>query len=276
MDILTEVLDALQVKATEVRRLSGVAAHTEDVERGQATMFIVGDGRFSATIESERYDLVANDYLLLIGRQTVALTRASEPSGALIRCAYSMLADVPHPLARQLPSSTHSGGRRLIDRAELAGRFALLDGELANSPPGTEFVVSRVAEVVLVDVLRSSERETTTEPSFLAALADDAIRASLNAIHREPQRAWQVEDLAAVSGLSRAAYAERFHRAVGEPPLRYLRSWRLLNARRELARGGLPIGMVAARAGYRSANGFSRAFRRFFGELPRAVRGRAR
>jgi AraC-like DNA-binding protein len=276
MDILTEVLDAMQVKATEVRRLSGLEAHSEEIERGRAVTFIVGDGHYRAAVGSDRYDLVANDYLLLIGRQTIALTPTSAPAGALIRCAYSMLADVPHPLARQLPVTVHSRGRRLIDRAELGGRFALLDGELANSPPGVEFVVNRLAEVVLVDVLRSSQREAATEPSFLAALADAAVRASLDAIHRDPQRAWQVEDLAAVSGLSRAAYAERFHSVVGEPPLRYLRSWRLLNARRELARSGVPVGMVAARAGYRSANGFSRAFRRFFGEPPKAVRGRLR
>jgi transcriptional regulator GlxA family with amidase domain len=50
----------------------------------------------------------------------------------------------------------------------------------------------------------------------------------------------------------------------------------LLNARRELASSGAPVGLVAARAGYRSANGFSRAFRRFFGEPPNAVRGRLR
>jgi AraC-like DNA-binding protein len=274
MDILTEVLDALQVKSTEVRRLTGLEAHSEEIERGRAAMFIVAGGHFGAAVGSERYDLVASDYLLLIGPQSIALTAAAVPSGALIRCAYSVLADVPHPLARQLPASVHSAGRRLIDRVELAGRVALLDGELANSPPGAEFVVSRLAEVVLVDVLRSSQREITASPSFLAALADVAVRASLNAIHEDPRRAWQVEDLAALSGLSRATYAERFHDVVGDPPLRYLRSWRLLNARRELARSGAPVGVVAARAGYRSANGFSRAFRRFFGEPPKAVRGR--
>jgi AraC-like DNA-binding protein len=276
MDILTEVLDALQVKATQVRRLSGLEGHAEEIERGRAVMFIVGDGQFLAAAGTHQYDLVANDYLLLVGRQEVVLTPISPRAGAVIRCAYSVLADVPHPLARQLPVSVHSAGRRLIDRAELAGRFQLLDGELANEPPGMEFVVSRLAEVVLVDVLRSSQHETGAVPSFLGALADAAVRASLDAIHADPQRAWHVEDLAAVSGLSRATYAERFHNVVGEPPLRYLRSWRLLNARRELALSGIPVGTVAARAGYRSANGFSRAFRRFFGETPKAVRGRAR
>jgi AraC-like DNA-binding protein len=276
MDILTEVLDALQVKATEVRRLSGLEEHSEEIERGRAVMFIIGAGHFLAAAGTQQYDLVANDYLLLVGRQAIVLTPKSPPTGGAIRCAYSVLADVPHPLARQLPVSVHSAGRRLIDRAELGGRFQLLDGELANTPPGMEFVVSRLAEVVLVDVLRSSHDETDAQPSFLAALADGPVRASLDAIHSDPQRAWRVEDLAAVSGLSRATYAERFHSVVGEPPLRYLRSWRLVNARRELARSGAPIATVAARAGYRSANGFSRAFRRFFGETPKAVRGRGR
>jgi AraC-like DNA-binding protein len=75
-----------------------------------------------------------------------------------------------------------------------------------------------------------------------------------------------------VAKLSRAAFAERFQRLVGEPPLRYLRTWRLLNARRELAHGKASVRSVAEQAGYRTANGFSRAFRRFFSESPSAAR----
>jgi transcriptional regulator GlxA family with amidase domain len=194
----------------------------------------------------------------------------------LIRCDFSLLSDLPHPLARQLPAVARLGARYLTDRAELGRTVALLESELVNAPPGTDFVAARAAEIAFVEVLRKCQLESQENADFLGALADGPVRASLEAIHREPQRAWHVDDLAAAAGLSRAVFAERFHRLVGEPPLRYLRRWRLLNARRELVRGGVAVRTIAERTGYRSANGFSRAYRRFFGESPTASRGRSR
>ena len=76
MDVLTEVLDALQVKADEVRRISGLEPYAEEIGRGRAAMFIVGEGRFEATAGTARYDLAANDYLLAIGHHAIALKPA--------------------------------------------------------------------------------------------------------------------------------------------------------------------------------------------------------
>ena len=72
------------------------------------------------------------------------------------------------------------------------------------------------------------------EPAFLGALADQHVRASLDAIRRAPEKAWSVLELSTLATLSRAVFAERFQRLVGEPPLRYVRTWRLLNAHRSL------------------------------------------
>jgi transcriptional regulator GlxA family with amidase domain len=166
----------------------------------------------------------------------------------------------------------HFGARDLTDPAEFGGTAALLEAELANAPVGVEFVAARLAEIAFVEVLRKGVLAKAVEPAFLGALADSPVRASLDAIHRAPNEPWTVVDLAAIAKLSRAAFAERFQRLVGEPPLRYLRTWRLLNARRQLARGNASVRLVAKQAGYRSANGFSRAFRRFFSESPSAAR----
>jgi transcriptional regulator GlxA family with amidase domain len=135
-----------------------------------------------------------------------------------------------------------------------------------------EFVAARLAEIAFVEALRKGVLTKTVEPAFLGALADPHIRASLDAIHRAPNETWNVAELAGLAKLSRAVFAERFQRLVGEPPLRYLRIWRLLDARRELAHGNVAVRTVAQRAAYRSANGFSRAFRRLFGESPSDVR----
>jgi len=183
-----------------------------------------------------------------------------------------LLADLPHPFVRQLPPVLHFGARYVTDPAEFGRTISLLDTELANAPHGVEFVAARLAEIAFVEALRKGVLARSVEPAFLGALADPHVRASLDAIHRAPEKAWSVLELATLATLSRGVFAERFQRLVGEPPLRYVRAWRLLNGHRELARGIASVRTIARQAGYRSANGFSRAFRRFFGEPPSRVR----
>jgi len=273
MDILSAVLDAVQLKATRVQRLVLAEVHRERVDRGGAAMFIVNEGRCAALVgPATEYALPAGDFLLVLGRQSIELREVSAPPPTLVRCEYSLLADLPHPLVQQLPPVLHFGARYVTDPAEFGRTVAMLDSELANAPHGVEFVAARLAEIAFVDALRKGVLAKSVEPAFLGALADAHVRASLDAIHVAPDKAWSVVELAALAKLSRAVFAERFQRLVGEPPLRYVRAWRLLNARRELARGTAPVRTVARRAGYRSANGFSRAFRRFFSEPPSAVR----
>ena len=272
MDILTAVLEALQLRAIRAQRVRLDDGHQERVERGHAVMVVVTEGRYAATAGSIEYDMAARDFLLVMAGHTVDLRRLSGAAQPLLRCDYTLRADLPHPLMRQLPPVLHFGARLLTDPAEFGRTIALLETELANAPVGVEFVATRLAEIAFVEALRKGVLAKAAEPAFLGALADAHVRASLDAIHRAPNEAWTVVDLAAVAKLSRAAFAERFQRLVGEPPLRYLRTWRLLNARRELAYGKASVRSVAEHAGYRSANGFSRAFRRFFSESPSAAR----
>lgn len=272
MDILTAVLDAAQLKATHVQRLAVVDVHRERVERGRAVMIIVSDGRSSAAVGSSVYPLSPGDFLLVLGQQALELRGPAPSTPNVVRCEYSLLADLPHPFVQQLPPVLHFGARYVTDPAEFGRTISLLDSELTNAPYGVEFVAARLAEIAFVEALRKGVLAKSAEPAFLGALADPHVRASLDAIHRAPEKAWNVLELATLAKLSRGVFAERFQRLVGEPPLRYVRAWRLLNGHRELARGTASVRTIAQQAGYRSANGFSRAFRRFFGKPPSRVR----
>ena len=74
--------------------------------------------------------------------------------------------------------------------------------------------------------------------------------------------------LAGVTGMSRAAFFAEFARCVGQPPLTYLRSWRLTLARAALARGEGTVAVVANSVGYGSQSAFAHAYRRVFGVPP--------
>src|SRR3546814_17169836 len=57
---------------------------------------------------------------------------------------------------------------------------------------------------------------------WVSGLGDAAARRALALLHGALDRRWTAEDLARAVGLSRSAFAERFTRAPGEPPMHYL------------------------------------------------------
>lgn len=89
-----------------------------------------------------------------------------------------------------------------------------------------------------------------------------------------PDRAPTLEELAAVAAFS-PCHFHRIYRAVaGETPAETLARARLSRAAVELLRSGMPVELVARRAGYGSAAAFTRAFRAAHGVPPAAYRAR--
>jgi AraC-like DNA-binding protein len=70
--------------------------------------------------------------------------------------------------------------------------------------------------------------------------------------------------------MSRAAFSAEFTRRVGQPPLGYVRAWRLTIARAALAGGDADVASIANAVGYMSQSAFAHAFRRAFGVSPTA------
>jgi AraC-like DNA-binding protein len=75
-------------------------------------------------------------------------------------------------------------------------------------------------------------------------------------------------DLAAVAGLSRAAFAKRFTTIIGQSPLAYLTWWRMTTAARMLRESDAPLRTVAMRCGYASEYAFGKAFKRVYEMAP--------
>src|SRR5690606_27296543 len=103
---------------------------------------------------------------------------------------------------------------------------------------------------------------------WLAALRDPPLSRALAAIHAQVAHPWTTETLAQQAFLSRSAFAERFTRTVGQPPMSYLTRWRMLLAAQRLRESPATIAQIAAEVGYESEATFSRAFSREMGAAP--------
>ena len=145
--------------------------------------------------------------------------------------------------------------------------------ESATSRPGAQSILAKLAELMFVEALRRyAEGLPPGGKGWLAAVRDAQVGRALALLHREPARAWTVDELAREVALSRSALAERFATLVGEPPMQYLMRWRLALAARSLRAGSEPLSRVAERSGYESQAAFNRAFKREFGLPPAAWR----
>jgi len=78
--------------------------------------------------------------------------------------------------------------------------------------------------------------------------------------------------LAHAVGLSPSHFRRRFKTTFGATPMEYLGRVRMEQAARLIQGGGLSIKEVARRVGYRDANNFSTAFKRFHGSSPQSHR----
>lgn len=154
----------------------------------------------------------------------------------------------------------------------IAAILRLIDGEWGRGGMGRDIVSARLADILLIEAMRAyAEDAGAATVGWLGALADVRMARVLRAIHDDVARPWTVASLAQVAGMSRAGFAAEFMRRVGQPPLAYLRGWRLTLARTVLARGSATVASVAEQAGYRSHSAFSQAYRRAYGTSPKGV-----
>lgn len=109
-----------------------------------------------------------------------------------------------------------------------------------------------------------------------------ALRARTITVNPAQRALWYIEshlaepmtldEIAAVSGVSRFHIVRAFSAAVGLPVMRYVRARRLTEAARSLGKGAPDILSLALEADYGSHEAFTRAFRDQFGTTPEAVR----
>jgi AraC-like DNA-binding protein len=139
--------------------------------------------------------------------------------------------------------------------------------------PGAEPIITRLSDILFIQAVRAyADTVSEEEPNWFAAAADPNIGEAIANIHRMPENNWTVEKLALSSGMSRSAFAGRFTKLVGEPPLRYLSRWRMHKAIELIQENRMTTAEIASLVGYESEAAFSKAFKKLNGRGPGAFR----
>ncbi len=171
-----------------------------------------------------------------------------------------------------LPKVLHMDTWGSEDGRWLSATLQLLSYEAQARRAGGETIITRLADVLVVQMLRSWLNSTAHSDGWLAALRDPHLGKAIAAVHRTPASPWTVEALAREAGMSRSAFSARFTTMVGQSAMNYVTWWRMNLARTRLRRTGDALVEVAERVGYVSEASFSRAFKRTFGVSPGSYR----
>lgn len=174
------------------------------------------------------------------------------------------------PLLELLPAVVHVPASSATT-PWLGRTLELVAAELAHVRPGGEAVVTRLADVLVIQAVRAWLDAQEPATGWIGGLRDPYVGAALAAVHRDPAHPWTVAALAHEAAMSRSAFAARFTEVVGVPAMSYVATWRMHVAADLLARGE-GVAQAAAAAGYGSAAAFSRAFTRATGRAPGSVR----
>jgi AraC-like DNA-binding protein len=174
-----------------------------------------------------------------------------------------------NPMLAILPSVLHV--KRTEERARRLGlTTAHVRSELDSGEPGSNEVVTRLADILFIQAVRAyfEENSETANAGWLAALRDKQIGQALAILHSHPHRPWTVTSLAQQLAMSRSNFAARFRELVGEPPQRYFKRLRIHAAVARLRTSGDKLSAIAAAAGFESVAAFARAFKRHTGQTP--------
>ena len=180
-------------------------------------------------------------------------------------------------LMRTLPVVLLIRGDSVSAASSIRDTLRLMAGELVHPQLGGEVVATRLADILVVQAIRSwLSDDPQSATGWLHAIQDARIGSALEAIHDDPGHEWNLDLLATVATMSRSSFSARFTELIGEPPISYLTRWRMNVAESRLREHDITASQVATELGYRSEAAFNRAFTRIIGRTPGSIRAQRR
>lgn len=268
-DLLSQVLARIRLTGDRVYSTRLPAAGVLALKPQSAYVCVATQGTLGISQESGTVILQAGDLVLLPrGPGDMHICAVEGPAEAVV-CCFWFDPDSMRDMLFAMPSLIRLTQAQTSEWLTPVIQFLLVEADAFQ--PGSALMVSRLIDLVVIRTLRTWVHHGNVS-SWLGGLADVRISRALKAIHHNPQQTLTLDELAAVAGMSRSNFADRFTALVGMPPLRYRNEWRLALARDMLTSRGLRVGEVGFAVGYESEAAFSRAYKSYFGHTPREAR----
>lgn len=264
-DRLTPLLQRLELKSRVFYAGNLCSLANFDAADGVGHLHVLKAGRLQLRTPDGAIRSFDEPSLILFPRAGSHALAAPRLEGADLVCAsVEFGASLAAAMVQGLPPLL---AMPLREVPAITGVLDALFAEAFHGGKGREVALNRLSEVVLIYMLRHAIALGELQGGVLAGLADPRLAKALAAMHAEPARAWTLQDLASLAGMSRARFAAHFADVVGQPAIDYLAGWRLGLAQGLLAQGR-QVKSIADEVGYGSPNALARAFSQRLGLSP--------
>ena len=200
-------------------------------------------------------------------------TWGTDPNGSTVFIvgAYERLSDISDRLLKALPPVLSLSS----DEWE-SPLVPLLCEEVIKDEPGQAAILDRLIDLLVTAVLKAwFARCESNAPDWWRHQGDRLVEQTLRVMHDDPARSWTLTSLSSEVGASRASLARRFNDVIGEPPMTFLKNWRMALAADLLCQPNESVSTVAHQVGYSTPYAFSAAFKRVRGISPQEHRANA-
>ena len=288
-EVLSDVLRLIRLKSCVYFLRDFSAPWAMKMDQGPFAQFhVVMRGRCIAHADGQQIEAAAGDILYFphgnahsiadkTGRDAVPGMRVLQdpklfsegPTTTQLLCGhYESRSDIRHPLLEQLPDTVHLKSFEFPAASGIDNVLPLLVRELNEGAPGADVIIERLAEILLIQVLRTILAQAKTPTGFLAAMSDNRLTRAMKLIHDQSAEKLTIDDLASAAGMSRSGFALQFKKVTQISPIAYLAKWRMWQATDLLNTTGMGLARIAEQVGYESEISFSRAFIREYGIAP--------
>ena len=97
----------------------------------------------------------------------------------------------------------------------VAGALEAMRQESLAARPGSVTLMTRLADVIVIQAIRAWIEQADLSSGWLAALRDPQIGRPMAEVHRRPEDGWSVETMARLAHLSRSRFSQRFGELTG-------------------------------------------------------------
>lgn len=292
MDVLSDVLRLLRLRASVFFHASFCGAWSVDSSgENKATFHLIARGACWLHMPSVKVPIpLRGGDLVVFPRDAVHVISASPelaelpphsgviasggegPSTSLVCGYFEFDTPLANPILSALPDVVHIRGEEAGNAGWIDLLMRFIASETENAEPGSDVLVDRLADVLFIQVVRTTMRDQAASTGLLATLSDRKISRAMQSLHEAPEAIWTVEKLAETAGMSRAAFAKRFQELMGMAPMTYVTHWRMQRAYELLRLGEKSVAMIAEQSGYQAEAAFRKAFKQYMGFGPGAVR----
>lgn len=136
---------------------------------------------------------------------------------------------------------------------------------------GGQSTINGLCQVLLTYLVRDYLQKNSNH-GMLAALQDKRLYPAVNAMLLNPEKAWNMENLAALCAMSRANFIRLFKQKTDYLPGRFLTDLRMQKAQLLLKNSTQSVFSIAQDVGYQSEAYFSKTFKTYYGVSPAKFR----